>query len=172
MFRRTPKDKMTWGQFEAERRLPNDHFLMRINELIDFSPIEKALSELYSHDNGRPSYPPLVLFKILLLERFYNLSDVQVVEQLRYNFLFMRFVGISLSDDPPDDTTIVKFRNRIEGRRILSNALAYINSQLERRGLILKQGASSEPQLAQRQREKTLTRGQPSERRARGKMLR
>jgi len=141
MFRRTPKDKMTWGQFEAERRLPNDHFLMRINELIDFSPIEKALSELYSHDNGRPSYPPLVLFKILLLERFYNLSDVQVVEQLRYNFLFMRFVGISLSDDPPDDTTIVKFRNRIEGRRILSNALAYINSQLERRGLILKQGA-------------------------------
>jgi IS5 family transposase len=84
----------------------------------------------------------------------------------------MRFVGISLSDDPPDDTTIVKFRNRIEGRRILSNALAYINSQLERRGLILKQGASSEPQLAQRQQRETLTRGQPSERRARGKMLR
>jgi len=141
MFTRAPRNKMTWGQFEAERRLPKDHFLMRIVELIDFSPIERALSELYSHDNGRPAYPPLILFKILLLERFYNLSDVQVVEQLRYNFLFMKFVGLSLTDDPPDDTTLVRFRNRIEERKILTNALAYINSQLERKGLILKQGS-------------------------------
>ncbi len=114
---------------------------MRINELIDFSPIEKALRELYSEDKGRPAYPPLVLFKILLLQRFYNLSDVQVGEQLRYNVLFMKFVGLTLSDDPPDDTTIVRFRDRIEGKRILSNGLAYINSQLEKRGLLLRSGA-------------------------------
>ncbi|MEO0181778.1 MAG: hypothetical protein ABIN54_10795 [candidate division WOR-3 bacterium] len=44
MFTKYQKEKMTWGQFEAERRLPEDHFLMRINALIDFSPIEKALS--------------------------------------------------------------------------------------------------------------------------------
>ena len=59
MFTRTPKNKLTWDQFEAERKLPEDHFLMRINELIDFSPIEKALSELYSDGTGRPAYPPL-----------------------------------------------------------------------------------------------------------------
>jgi len=138
MFTRTPEDKLTWGQFEAERKLPKDHFLMRINELIDFSPIEKALRELYSEDKGRPAYPPLVLFKICLLQRFYNLSDVQVVEQIRYNFLFMRFVGRTLSDDPPDDTTIVRFRDRIEDKRILSNGLAFINQQLE--GMGLKRG--------------------------------
>jgi len=141
MFTRTPKGKMTWGQFEAERRLPKDHFLMRINELIDFSPIEKALSELYSEGMGRPAYPPLVLFKILLLQRFYKLSDVQVVEQLRYNVLFMKFVGLTLSDDPPDDTTLVRFRDRIEDRKILTNGLAFINRQLEDRGLLIKEGA-------------------------------
>lgn len=149
MFTKTPKHKLTWGQFEAERRLPEEHFLMRMNELIDFSPIEKALSKLYSHDNGRPAYPPLILFKILLLQRFYNLSDVQVTEQLRYNFLFMRFVGLSLSDDPPDDTTIVRFRDRIEGKKILSNAISYINKQLEAKGLLLKQGAVIDGTLVQ-----------------------
>ena len=46
MFTKTPKNKMTWGQFEAERKLPKNHFLIRINELIDFSPMEKALREL------------------------------------------------------------------------------------------------------------------------------
>ncbi|MGC8893634.1 MAG: hypothetical protein ACP5QG_02150 [candidate division WOR-3 bacterium] len=35
---------------------------MRINELIDFSPTEKAISQLYSDGMARPSYPPLVLF--------------------------------------------------------------------------------------------------------------
>lgn len=140
MFRKTPKNNTTWGQWEAERRLPKDHFLMRINELIDFSPIEKALRELYSDRMGRPAYPPLVLFKILLLQRFYQLSDVQVVEQLRYNFLFMKFVGLTLSDDPPDDTTLVRFRNRIEGSKILTNGLAFINQQLEDRGLLIREG--------------------------------
>ncbi len=149
MFTRTPENKLTWGQFEAERRLPKNHFLIRINELIDFSPIEKALRELYSEDKGRPAYPPLALFKILLLQRFYNLSDVQVVEQLRYNVLFMKFVGLTLSDDPPDDTTIVRFRDRIEGKRILTNGLAYINSQLEKKGLLVKEGSVVDGTLVQ-----------------------
>ena len=149
MFTRTPKDKLTWGQFEAERKLPKDHFLMRINELIDFSPIEKALSELYSDGTGRPAYPPLVLFKICLLQRFYNLSDVQVVEQLRYNFLFMRFVGLTLSDNPPDDTTLVRFRDRIEDRKILTNGLAFINQQLEGMGLLVRQGSVVDGTLVQ-----------------------
>ena len=56
------------------------------------------------------------------------------------SFLFMSFVGLTLSDDPPDDTTLVKFRNRIEDSKILTNGLAYINSQLERMGLLLKEG--------------------------------
>ena len=149
MFTGTPKGRITWGQFEAERRVPEDHFLMRINELIDLSPIEKALWEVYSDGMGRPAYPPLVLFKILLLQRFYNLSDVQVVEQLRYNFLFMRFVGLTLSDNPPDDTTIVRFRDRIEDRKILSNGLAFINGQLERMGLLIKEGAVIDGTLVQ-----------------------
>ena len=148
MFTKANQSKKTWGQFEAERRVPEDHFLMRINQLIDFSPIEKALEGLYKQ-GGRPAYPPLVLFKILLLERFYNLSDVQVVQHLRYNFLFMKFVGITLSDDPPDDTTLVKFRNRIENAKILSNGLYYINRQLEKRGLIIKQGAVIDGTLIQ-----------------------
>lgn len=149
MFTKHQKGKMTWGQFEAERRVPEDHFLMRINKLIDFSSIEKALREAYSEGMGRPAYPPLVLFKICLLQRFYNLSDVQVTEQLRYNFLFMSFVGLSLSDDPPDDTTLVRFRDRIEDRKILTNGLAYINSQLEKKGLIIKEGSVVDGTLVQ-----------------------
>lgn len=55
MFTKSSKHKLTWGQADADRRLPEGRFLMRINKLIDFSPIEKALKELYPDGMDRPS---------------------------------------------------------------------------------------------------------------------
>lgn len=142
MFTRNcSKKRMTWGDRDVERLIPDDHPLMRINRLIDFRPIEKYLEKLYSEDTGRPAYPPIKLFKILLLESFYGFPDVQVVEHLRYNLLFRAFVGLSVSDDPPDDTTLVRFRDRIEHHGVMAGALEYINRKLAEMGLIMKQGA-------------------------------
>jgi IS5 family transposase len=56
---------------DMKRHLPNNHFL-RVDELIDWDPIEKRLEPLYDPSNGRPSYPPLMMFKALLLQHGRN----------------------------------------------------------------------------------------------------
>jgi IS5 family transposase len=62
--------------------------------------------------NGRHAYPPEVLFKILFLEFYYNLSDVEVVKQCQVNILYRYFIDLSIDESIPDDTTLVVFRKR------------------------------------------------------------
>ncbi|GAI05633.1 unnamed protein product, partial [marine sediment metagenome] len=57
------------------------------------------------------------MFKILFLEFYYNLSDVEVVKQLRSNVLFRHFVEIKIEDPLPDDTSLVVFRRRLGEER-------------------------------------------------------
>jgi len=52
-----------------------------------------------------------MIFKILLIQKFYNLSDEKAEPGLNVNLLYMRFVGLSLDELAPDSTTIGRFRN-------------------------------------------------------------
>ncbi len=84
---------------------------------IDFCFIEEETRNLYAEAVGRTSYAPEVMFKILFLEFYYNLSDVEVVKQLRFNVLFRHFVEIKIEDPLPDDTSLVVFRRRLGEER-------------------------------------------------------
>lgn len=106
-----------WDAQLYERAIPEDHLLRRIDECIDFSFVEEETSDLYCSDNGRPSYAPEQLFRIMFVSYLYNLSDVKVVQELRYNLLYRYFCRFSLSDDTPDDTTLVVFRARLGEER-------------------------------------------------------
>ena len=120
-------------------RVPDDHFLVRVDDVIDWEPIDEELDCLYSH-TGRPSHPPLSLFKMLLLEMWFNLSDPGVESQVRDRLSFMRFVGLGLHDRVPDETVLVRFRQRLERAKLDERLLGEINAQLEAAGLIVKQG--------------------------------
>lgn len=99
------------------RMLPAEHPLLDIDRTVDFSFVEAELADCYSPDTGRPSYPPEQLFRILFLEIWANLSDVQVCQQLRYNVLYRYFCRIGWEDEVPDDTTLVRFRQRLGEER-------------------------------------------------------
>ena len=111
------------GKFDPQRNffdellfrhmLPSEHPLLDIDRTVDFSFVEAELADLYSPDTGRPSYPPEQLFRVLFLEIWANLSDVQVCPQLRYNVLYRYFCRIGWEDEIPDDTTLVRFRQRL-----------------------------------------------------------
>jgi len=104
--------KNFFDSYVYENLLPSQHILLDIKEQIDFSFVEEELKDLYDFDNGRPSYPPEVLFKMLFLEFYYNLSDVEIVKQVRYNILYRYFVGLQIHESTPDDTALVVFRAR------------------------------------------------------------
>ena len=54
--------------------------------LINWSELAKKLGEIYNSKKGSPSYPPLEMFRVLLLQSWYNLSDEGVEKQLGRDF--------------------------------------------------------------------------------------
>jgi len=121
-----------------EELLPKYHLLVQIDQMIDFSFVEEETKDLYSSDTGRPSYPPEQLFRMLVIAFLYNLSDVQVASQVRYNLLYRVFCRFSLLSQAPDDSTLVVFRTRL-GEERFERLLDRFVEQARERGLLLGQ---------------------------------
>lgn len=80
------------------------------------------------------------MFKVLILEHLYNLSDEQMEESLRDRLSFLRFCGFHVSDEIPDYTTICRFRNRLLTQNLYQELFDEFNGQLEEKGLMGKKG--------------------------------
>jgi len=115
--------------------LPKEHELLEIKEKVNFSFIEEETEDLYAKVAGRPSYPPEVMFKVLFLEFYYNLSDVEVVKQLKFNVLFRYFAGIKIEEPLPDDTSLVVFRKRL-GEERFERIFDKFIEQCKKKGLL------------------------------------
>jgi len=117
MLGKMNKQKDFFDSYVYENLLPAEHVLLDIKEQIDFSFVEQETKDLYDNQLGRPSYPPEVLFKMLFLEFYHNLSDVEVAQQIKYNILYRYFCGLQIHDPTPDDTSLVVFRERLGKER-------------------------------------------------------
>ena len=115
--------------------------LERVSSLIDWGGFERALAGLRDEGPGRAGYRPLLLFKALLLQAWYGLSDAELEFRLGDSLAFGRFVGLSLEDEIPDHTTLCRFRNRLVSAGLLEKLFDELDRQLEAAGLVLKQGA-------------------------------
>lgn len=115
-----------------------NNFLGDAEKLIDWSAIEKQLEGIYNAASGRPSYPLLTMFKVLLVQQWYGLSDPRTEEAIGDSISFRRFVGLSLSDSVPDHSTISRFRAQLGNRH--ESLMASFHAQLDVRGLIVRRG--------------------------------
>jgi len=66
----------------VKRRAGQNEGLVRMAAMIQWRPLKRALAAVCNAREGRPSYPPLVMFKCLLLQQWYTLSDPQLEEAL------------------------------------------------------------------------------------------
>ncbi|AYG68283.1 IS5 family transposase [Rhizobium sp. CCGE531] len=115
--------------------------LDRLSGLVKWYRFEKVLQRLRNDAAaGRPAYPPLMMFKALLLQSLYGLSDMELEEALYDRLSFRRFVGLSLEETVPDHTTLCRFRNHLIEARLLEALFAELDSQLDKAGLILRRG--------------------------------
>lgn len=130
-----PKQRSMADEARAVRAVPAEHVLLRMARAIDWAAVEQELARYYDRWAGRPSYPPAVLLRMLLLEQFADLSDREVHEQVGYNLLYRAFVGLGVDEPVPDDTTLVKFRDRV-GEAGLRQVFEALNTQWAAAGLI------------------------------------
>ena len=118
----------------------DDHFLLekltklkdpliKLNDHIDwqlFAPILDVVFNKPKNSNnvGRPPFDRLMMFKLLILQSLYNLSDDHVEYQITDRLSFKRFLGLKSSDRVPDSKTIWKFRETLIQEEVIE-ALFY-----------------------------------------------
>jgi IS5 family transposase len=115
--------------------------LDRLHDLVKWERFAKLVGHLRDEASpGRPGYPVLVLFKAILLQSLYGLSERELEEALDDRLSFRRFVGLSLEEAVPDHTVLNRFRNRLLAERLVEKLFAELDRQLEEAGVILKRG--------------------------------
>ena len=121
-----------------------DH-LEKLNGVIDwemFRPIlKKAFHKEHKGAGGRPAFDYVMMFKILIIQRYYNLSDDQTEFQINDRISFMRFLGLGLSDKVPDAKTIWHFRNVLIENHAADKLFNRFEQMLEDAHLISHKGS-------------------------------
>lgn len=97
-------------RFGFAERARSASSLDELGKLIDWEPVSVLLDSLYSATKGEPAWPPLAMFKALLLSIWYDLSDVKLAEALDDRASFRRFCGFSGTEATPERTAFVRFR--------------------------------------------------------------
>lgn len=116
--------------------------LERLDALIPWEQLAEPVRGLFSHGDrgGRRPWPAKLMLKCVLLQKWFGLSDPQLEEQLRDRLSFRRFVGLSLEDDTPDETTFVVFRRRLRQAKLLDELFERALRFLTEKGLVLQEG--------------------------------
>ena len=121
-------------------------FLDGVAAMIDWSRVGTLLRRGLGRTNettaGAKAYPAIQMFKILLLQQWYGLSDQEAEGAMLDRISFIRFVGFSLEESVPDHTTICRFRNAMVEKKLLQPLLDEVNRQMEKQGKLVKKGVA------------------------------
>ncbi len=90
---------------------------------------------------GRPPYDSILKFKMLILQRLYNISDEQLEFQVNDRLSFMKFLDLTIADDVPDCNTIRYFRDSLTERGIIERLFRAFDELLRAKGYIAQEGA-------------------------------
>ncbi len=118
--------------------------LERLARAVDFElfrgELEAALQRSDRVKGGRPPYDAVLMFKILVLQTLYTLSDDQTEYQLRDRLSFMRFVGLGLHDPVPDSKTIWLYREQLTQAGAIERLFHRFDTALKNKGLLAMGG--------------------------------
>jgi IS5 family transposase len=128
------------GEAWLSPKLGRNVRLERIAAAFDWASVERLVAVIHAARSGRPSFPPLMLVKALLLQQWYGLSDPGLEEALGDRLSFRRFVGLALDEGAPDHSTLSRFRKALRERGLDRQLFEEIERQLSGRGLLVKSG--------------------------------
>ncbi len=133
-----------FADIAVSKRKIKQEFFQQINTIVNWDVIATKLDKLYAKGQshtGRPSYEGLLLFKITLLQTWYNRSDYEVEDAVNDRISFSRFVGLSLDDQSPDHSIISRFRTELTKNNAYEILLNEVNRCLAKHHILVKTGA-------------------------------
>jgi IS5 family transposase len=118
--------------------------LPKLKKLVDwerFRPELEAVRDKERKSNaGRKPFDVILMFKVLVLQSLYNLSDEKIEFQIRDRISFMRFLDLSLGDPVPDEKTIWLFREQLTETGLIKRLFQEFDTFLQEKGFSARKG--------------------------------
>lgn len=118
---------------------PKSSALDEMNAIVRWQRLDYRLKKILDRSGlGPTGYSPILLFKALVLQNLYGLSDPQTEEMLYDRLSFRRFCGLKLDGKIPDETTLCRFRGALKGKS--ESLFRLVMEDIEAQGISLKGG--------------------------------
>jgi IS5 family transposase len=132
-------------EFQLEKINQHNPPLQKLDSVIDWEifrqPLEDAFVIEAKAPGGRPPFVRLMMFKIVILQRYYNLSDEQTEFQIKDRLSFQQFLGLQIGDKVPDQKTIWHFKEQLKEKNLSNKLFELFTGSLLSNGIIAKEGS-------------------------------
>lgn len=119
-----------------ESLIPEDHYLFRLNRVLDLSFVHDYVRDRYCQNNGRPSIDPEVIVRLFLIQAMDNISHVrELMRQVQVNLAYRWFIGYRLDEKLPDHSTLSRAFDRF-GDDVFNELFERSISQCKKSNLI------------------------------------
>ena len=144
-YKSTGKKSLFDKQFSSEKLEEIGNPLAMISKVIDFEMFRyllesKLLNSNKKNNAGAKPYDVVLMFKILILQRYYGLGDKQVEYQILDRTSFKNFLGLDTADKIPDEKTVWAFRENLTKTGLTEDLFIQFKNFLETKALILNEG--------------------------------
>jgi IS5 family transposase len=142
---KSPQPKKLFDEeFRLEKLSSQKDPLVKLKERIDFELFRPLLEEAFHKEakgvGGARPYDYVMMFKILILQRYYNIGDDKMEFAILDRLSFMRFLGLTLSDKVPDAKTIWLFREQLTKNNLAEKLFNAFKEELQKKNLIANEG--------------------------------
>lgn len=145
LFKKTGNIGIFDTEFSLDKLNSKRNVLDRISNIIDFEMFrllleDAVLNKEKKNNAGAKPYDPVIMFKILLLQRLYNISDEETEYQIIDRLSFKKFLGLESGDKVPDQNTIWNFREQLVIKDTVSKLFNEFFYLIDSKGLIINEG--------------------------------
>jgi len=123
-------------------------FLQEMDQVVPWLALEELIAPYYSEGRtGRPPFALETMLRLHFIQQWFSLSDQAMEEALFDIPLYRDFAGLDVHGRLPDESTILRFRHRLERHKLAEQILITVNTLLESKGLLLKEGTAVDATL-------------------------
>ena len=116
-------------------------FLEQMNEVVPWAALVERIEPYYPQGRtGRPPFSLTTMLRVYFMQQWFTLSDPAMEEAFFDTPLYREFAQLPQLSRLPDESTILRFRHRLEKHKLTEQILATVNEVLTERGLLLKTG--------------------------------
>lgn len=123
-------------------------FLAQMQHVVPWASLSELIAPSYSEGrNGRPPFALETMLRVHSVQQYFSLSDLAIEETFFDIPLYREFAQINVHDRLPNESTILRFRHRLERHKLADQALAIVNHHLSAQRQLFKAGTAVDATL-------------------------